>query len=92
MGVQLYNKGKRSFVINKKHVIEGGSLCTDGTAKDKVWFRPDSFIVVADKEAARLAKMYPKEIRNMTADAKEVLKKKPARKKPAPKSKEQEAV
>ena len=59
--MKLYNKGKRSFILNKDNVISGGRTQEHDIEKTRIYFDPDKEIEVVDEQGDKLLK-YGKEI------------------------------
>lgn len=63
--MRLYNKSKRSFILDSKKVVEGGRASLDGSNKNALFFDKDTFIEVSPEYGKKLLKMYPKDISSM---------------------------
>lgn len=77
--MRLYNKGLRSFIINKEDAISGCRTLSDEVGKHKAYIDPDKTVEVRDEIGEKLLNLYPTvlmKMRDGEDTPKEVKKKK----------------
>lgn len=60
--MRLYNKGFRSFIINKVDAIDGCRFLDDEVGKDRAYIDPDKTVEIKDEIGVKLLADYPKEL------------------------------
>lgn len=63
--MRLYNKGSRSFIINRIDAITGCRLPEDIMAKDKAYIDPSTDVEISDSVGKKLLQDYPEELKEM---------------------------
>lgn len=70
--MKLYSIGQRSYIVDRKQVIKGGTFRNDDMEKKNMYIEPKAKFEVTDEYGKKLKGMYPDQFMPLDETAKQV--------------------